>query len=102
MEGKIDTISNVLTGITKFGAKGKGLKSFDITIFNRWGVKVFDKINYIPEIKEDGEEQTIYLWDGTKNNGNKIEDGTYFYILKAKTLTDEVLPERKGTVTVLR
>jgi len=56
---------------------------FNLTIFNKWGHKVWSGKN------EDG------FWDGTAkfgtlNLGNKVPDGTYFYILE---LNDVDYPE---------
>ncbi|MFY8186882.1 MAG: gliding motility-associated C-terminal domain-containing protein [Flavobacterium sp.] len=56
---------------------------FNLTIFNKWGHKIWSGKN------EDG------FWDGTAkfgtlNLGNKVPDGTYFYILE---LNDEAYPE---------
>ena len=44
----------------------------DVTliVYNRWGRKVFEKTNY----RND--------WNGVKNNGSALSDGSYFYILK--------------------
>lgn len=52
--------------------------SFDLTLFNvkkisiynRWGVKVYDKEGYLDE------------WYGQTNSGKILPDGTYFYILE--------------------
>jgi gliding motility-associated-like protein len=56
---------------------------FNLTIFNKWGHKIWSGKN------EDG------FWDGTAkfgtlNLGNKVPDGTYFYILE---LNDVDYPE---------
>ena len=52
----------------------------ELTIFNRWGNKVYFNANY---------DNT---WDGRANEGgngnNKLPQGTYYYILKLKG-TDE-------------
>ncbi len=40
-----------------------------IQIFNRYGTKVFEKINYVKE------------WCGTDNEGNLLPTGTYYYVL---------------------
>ncbi len=56
---------------------------FNLTIFNQWGHKIWTGKN------SDG------FWDGTAkfgtlNLGNKVPDGTYFYVLE---LNDEAYPE---------
>ena len=45
-----------------------------VNIFNRWGVKVWNKSNY-----DNGK----VVWDGKSNGGAALPDGTYFYIIKA-------------------
>ncbi len=53
-------------------------KTFNITILNRWGNEV---ASYnIPDFK----------WDG-RSNGTLVENGTYFYAIKAITIQDEEL-----------
>ncbi|MFH1320922.1 MAG: gliding motility-associated C-terminal domain-containing protein [Bacteroidota bacterium] len=52
-----------------------GIESFPknkILIFNRWGNIVFSTNEYHNENNH---------WDGTSNNGSRLPDGTYFYIL---------------------
>nr|WP_294936760.1 gliding motility-associated C-terminal domain-containing protein [uncultured Flavobacterium sp.] len=51
----------------------------NVQIYNRWGIKVFDK---------DGYNNTTIAFDGksdgrsTLNRGEELPDGTYFYIMK--------------------
>ena len=40
-----------------------------LTIYNRWGAEVYSKQYYLNE------------WEGQSNNGNRLPDGTYYYIL---------------------
>jgi gliding motility-associated-like protein len=49
----------------------------DAMIFNRWGdkIKVYQSYN-----------NTDNHWDGTNENGNRLPDGTYYYILNVKKL----------------
>ena len=63
----------------------KGLTEFNMTILNRWGNVVF----------ESNDAQTV--WDGT-SNGVKCTDGTYFYILNAKSQTKEY--KKQGHITL--
>lgn len=73
------TISTVLCEIQK-GISPNGDKlndSLDLTglnvevlsIFNRYGVKVYSKSNYVNE------------WNGQDNNGNMLPDGVYYYVI---------------------
>ena len=55
----------------------KGIQDFldnEITIFNRWGLVVYNTENY------------FNTWDGRDNNGNMLSDGTYFAVLKLRTI----------------
>ena len=55
-----------------FMAKGKDVKSFEMYIFDRWGMQIFHSTN----INEG--------WNGTVNGGSNIaQEDTYVYIIKA-------------------
>lgn len=56
----------------------------NITIYNRWGKKVFESIN------------NDTYWDGRTTSGNNCPEGTYYYII---TTTKETY---KGTIQLLR
>ncbi len=45
----------------------------EIGIYNRWGERVFNKIDY------------SNTWDGTNNSGTELPEGTYYYILQINT-----------------
>ena len=85
------TIPNVFTpngdGLNDgYYVTGKGVQSFDILIYDRWGLKMF-------------ESSTLGLggaWDG-KN----ASDGTYFYIIKA-TSTKGVSQDYRGYLTLIK
>lgn len=49
---------------------------YDLTVFDRWGNKVFNGLNL-----DSGNEDAY--WDGTMN-GNKLSAGVYVYFLKVK------------------
>ncbi|HEX8515079.1 MAG TPA: gliding motility-associated C-terminal domain-containing protein [Bacteroidia bacterium] len=81
-------IPNVFTpngdGINdEFKVKSNGLVSYSISIFNRWGHKVFESTD-----QDQG-------W-----NGSGSSDGTYFYILKAKT-RNETEYDKQGYIQLL-
>ncbi|MBK9488175.1 MAG: gliding motility-associated C-terminal domain-containing protein [Haliscomenobacter sp.] len=44
----------------------------DITIFNRWGYKVF--------VQEPYDNQ----WKGTSRNGEELPPGVYYYVLRIR------------------
>jgi gliding motility-associated-like protein len=66
-----------------------GLSTFECVIVNRWGNTVREFTN------------PAFQWDGTDENGDKMEEGVYFYI--ARTVTnagDEI--EKHGLVHLVR
>jgi gliding motility-associated-like protein len=65
-----------------------GTSSFDLHIYNRWGQEMFSTTN--PNIS----------WDGRTNAGIKVSDGTYYYVLKATSLSGKDW-SGKGFITVL-
>ena len=66
----------------------EGIQQLECVIVNRWG-NVVREFN-TPDFK----------WDGTDKNGDAVADGTFFYILKAKTITGEEV-EKTGFVQVI-
>lgn len=69
----------------QFFISSSGLNEYSLNIFNRWGQEVFSSTT--PNEK----------WDGMFS-GNRCEDGTYFFILKAISKTKDY--STHGTVTV--
>jgi gliding motility-associated-like protein len=51
-----------------FDLTGMGVK--ELKIFNRYGMEVYSKTNYVNE------------WTGLDNKGNELPDGTYFYVIQ--------------------
>ena len=47
-----------------------------LSIFNRYGVKVYSKSNYRDE------------WRGETNEGNQLPDGTYYYVIELNSNTE--------------
>jgi gliding motility-associated-like protein len=66
-----------------------GMKEFSIEIFNRWGTKLWETT--APEIR----------WDGRTTAGVTVPDGTYFFILKAESLSGKDY-STTGNVTLVR
>ncbi|MEP7264282.1 MAG: gliding motility-associated C-terminal domain-containing protein, partial [Bacteroidota bacterium] len=67
----------------------KGIEDFrenKLTVFDRWGVEVYSKSNYLNE------------WNGVNNDNDDIPDGTYFYILNVQGVREVF----KGFVDVRR
>ncbi|MCX6296770.1 MAG: gliding motility-associated C-terminal domain-containing protein, partial [Bacteroidetes bacterium] len=54
-----------------------GFKEFQVEIYDRWGLKVWEA------------ESATIKWDGRTTSGLECSDGTYFYILKATSITNK-------------
>jgi len=63
-------------------------ESFEILIYNRWGLKVYESVN------------PYFEWNGCNLSGEPLPEGTYFYV--AKLSHQDQSDEQKGTVTLLR
>ena len=63
---------------------------YSVTIFNRWGNKVYTVKN----------QKGVFVWDGSDGNQNFLEDGVYFYTLEG-TFLDGKFFAKKGNVTLL-
>lgn len=73
----------------QFYISSSGLKEFHIEIYDRWGLKEWESDS--PNIK----------WDGRSTAGVELTDGTYFYILKAISVTTKDYSQR-GFISLLR
>jgi gliding motility-associated-like protein len=73
-----------------FFLKTANLTEISVSIFDRWGNKVYEVISATGNIS----------WDG-KNQGRECAQGVYFYIIKA-TGKDEKSYETKGNVSLYR
>lgn len=71
-----------------FAITGTGIIKAEMTIYNRWGEKLFES---------DGNKQR---WDG-KYKGEVVENGVYYYAIKVVTYTSQILYYH-GTLHVLR
>lgn len=67
----------------------RSLKSYELTIYNRWGHRVFTSSD-----PSDG-------WDG-KVNGRDAAAGTYYFIAKAEGFERGVEFYKKGSITLVR
>jgi hypothetical protein len=80
-------VLNSTSGNNLFTIQYSGVKSFECTIVNRWG-NVIKKYN-----------NPATPWDGKTENGKFVEEGVYFYIIKAVLDSGEEI-ERQGFVHV--
>ncbi len=72
-----------------FTISAQGLKEISLTIYNRWGMVVYDATEQNP------------AWDGSVKGGGKADEGTYFYVVNATAYNGDKI-ERRGTVQVFR
>jgi gliding motility-associated-like protein len=68
--------------------RGKGIKEFQFSIFNRWGEKVFETYDL------------NYGWDGNFK-GEPASQGIYIYMLQAHLESGQTIT-KKGDITLLR
>jgi gliding motility-associated-like protein len=71
-----------------FNIHASGIAQYYLQVFNRWGVLLFESSN--PNVK----------WDGKTMAGENCADGTYYYILSAKSDAKDY--SQHGFVTLLR
>jgi len=71
-----------------FNIHASGIAQYYLQVYNRWGVLLFESTN--PYVK----------WDGTTMSGENCSDGTYYYILSAKSDSNDY--SQHGFVTLLR
>jgi gliding motility-associated-like protein len=58
-----------------FYISSSGLEEFQLDIYNRWGTKIYTSTDAGAK------------WDGRSTSGVELSDGTYFFILKAVSVT---------------
>jgi len=71
-----------------FYIPNSGIKEYHLTIFNRWGGLMFETT--APEI----------AWDGYNNSGQPAKEGTYYYVLEARSREKEYI--FKGYLSLFR
>jgi gliding motility-associated-like protein len=79
----IKPIPNAFTPRNNDGVNDLFLKNLDLTVFNRWGEKIYTG--------KDG-------WDG-KYNGKYVSKGTYYFTIRLSDINGNI-SEIKGSVTV--
>ncbi|MEA5109064.1 MAG: HYR domain-containing protein, partial [Lentimicrobium sp.] len=62
----------IIDGIEEYGDN-------EILLFNRWG----DQVRYF-----ENYNNTSVVWDGTNKNGKILPDGTYYYIVKLRSVNE--------------
>jgi len=72
----------------------KGVINIDISIWNRWGLKLWEGNGLIPDSNGN-----FVTWDG-KTSGSECPDGTYYYFIKAYKY-DKIL-QYQGFLTLIR
>ena len=78
---------------TVFGAVPNVQLVKKMAIFNRWGMLIFEKNNFVANEPTEG-------WDGTLN-GKPVENGVYVYAIDIRFLDEEVI-RYTGNVTVIK
>ncbi|MDI9341391.1 MAG: gliding motility-associated C-terminal domain-containing protein [Sediminibacterium sp.] len=72
-----------------FGAKGTGIKKYQLSIFDRWGELIFTS------------NDLLKGWDGTVKGNRIAQDGVYIWKVNAVSIFGSS-KEYKGTVTLMR
>lgn len=65
------------------------LESLTFTVYNRWGLQVFDT------------HDTGIRWNGRDANGNQLPEGVYVYVLVATSYNGDEI-KRSGSITLVR
>jgi gliding motility-associated-like protein len=72
-----------------FVPKGRGIKKYSITVYDRWGLKLFES------------EHIKLGWDGRTTSGINCVDGIYYYLIQAEMVNGKVIDE-KGYLQLIR
>ena len=74
----------------------KNAETYNLRIYNRWGLLVY-------ESEQDGIGDDGINWDGkSKPNGVACPEGTYFYIFNYKFRCEDVIRKTNGIITLIR
>ena len=82
------------------------VEKVEITIFNRWGIAVYDYTGFADSELSAEEDNGIFIdWDGRNNDGEELASGVYYY--QAEVTFDVVDPSQrkqtlKGWIQLLR
>ncbi|MBE2189304.1 MAG: gliding motility-associated C-terminal domain-containing protein [Candidatus Kapabacteria bacterium] len=68
-----------------FSIKVEGVKQIKGIIINRWGNTIYEYSSIISD-----SPTTINLWDGYTQEGKKVSDGVYYYIIELTDMKDEI------------
>ncbi len=75
-------------------------QQLEITIYNRWGNKIWHRKCQSPECPNYQEDN--FWWDGTNSQGKMVSDGVYYWVLTAIYESPQLPPlHKEGTVTVI-
>ena len=66
----------------------RGIRSLNVQIFSRWGMKIFEA------------DSPDFFWDGTYRD-RPVPEGVYVFVIRAVGENDQQYV-RKGTVTLVR
>ncbi len=105
---ELKNVPNVFTPFPKDGINDtyhfkkddlKGMEEFHLTIYNRWGEKVY-QTDSLEEAIDPG-------WDGKTPLGGKCKPGVYYYVIKAlgkdgEEYKGKTTEEAKGTIRLFR
>ncbi len=87
--GLQDGSNDLFDPTAAFAKNGLSVFAAELTVFNRWGERVFFSNENPP------------VWDGLSGNGKPVPEGAFFYILKADVGAAKWW-EVKGNLSVLR
>lgn len=77
-------------------SEGNAYTSIQIAVYNRWGQLVFEDDAF------DKSNTAVKGWDGTDmNSGQKLADGTYYYIITAKETPFSKAETFNGSLSIL-
>jgi gliding motility-associated-like protein len=70
-----------------------GILNYKCTIYDRWGIKVFDTINV---------GMVGYAWDGHTISGIACSEGTYYYVINYTDGKTNEQKQLKGFLELMR